>query len=135
MAFVPNFLNLLLTLATPSLLVFLLTLTGTTALSVGATNISATLNDTRAFPLDPGFDIRSVAAVAKALSSHSWETGTASEALLEQYTTDISVFGRSPFPIPFLNTSDIPALVYAKQWLMLNTNPSSPQGFSGATHE
>jgi hypothetical protein len=131
MAFIPNFLNLL-TLATSSLLVILLTLAGTT-LSVGATNISATLNDTRAFPLDPGFDIRSVAALAKALPSHSWETGTASEALLELYNPDISVFGRSPFPIPFVNTSDIPALVYAKQWLIINTKPSSPQGLSGGS--
>jgi hypothetical protein len=113
-----------------SLLVFLF---AGTALFVGATHVPATLNDARAFHLDPGFDIRSVATAAKDLPSQSWETGTASEALLELYNPSISVFGHSPFPIPFVNTSDIPALVYAKQWLDINTNVSAPQGLSGGS--
>jgi hypothetical protein len=116
--------------ATSSLFVFLFT---RTRLSVGAANVPATLTDTKAFLFHPGFDIRSVAAVAKALPSHSWETGTASEALLELYNPHISVFGHSPFPIPVVRTSDIPALVYAKQWLDINTDPSMPQGLSGGS--
>ncbi|KAF7330760.1 Unsaturated rhamnogalacturonyl hydrolase YesR [Mycena venus] len=37
------------------------------------------------FPFSPGFDIALVASVAQALPSHSWEFGTASEALLELF--------------------------------------------------
>ncbi len=46
------------------------------------------------------------------LASHSWEFGTASEALLELYTPELSVFG-TPFPIPKNPSS--PALDYAKR--------------------
>ena len=35
------------------------------------------------YPYNPGFDIETVAATAKALPSHSWEYGSACEALLE----------------------------------------------------
>ncbi|KAJ7680624.1 hypothetical protein DFH06DRAFT_1163726 [Mycena polygramma] len=65
------------------------------------------------FPLDPGFNISAVAAIAKSLPSHSWEFGTATEALLEVYSPLLSVFGPTPFPVHSVPTSEAPALAYA----------------------
>jgi hypothetical protein len=77
------------------------------------TATAASLPPPQAFPFDPGFDIQSVAALAKALPSHSWEFGTASEALLELYDPAYSVFGDKPFPVPTLTASDSVSLAYA----------------------
>ena len=74
---------------------------------------AASLHRSQAFPFDPGFDIESVAAVAMVLPSHSWEFGTASEALLELCDPSYSVFGDQPFPVPTLSARDIPSLAYA----------------------
>ncbi|KAJ7248982.1 hypothetical protein C8J57DRAFT_1475386 [Mycena rebaudengoi] len=42
------------------------------------------------YPFNPGFNISAVADVAKALPKHSWEYGTAVEALLEIYSPHLS---------------------------------------------
>ncbi len=66
------------------------------------------------FALSPGFDIASVTALAESLPSHSWEFGTASEALLELYNPEISVYGLSPLSAQHYSPSSVKALSYAK---------------------
>lgn len=66
------------------------------------------------FALSPGFDIASVTALAESLPSHSWEFGTASEALLELYNPEISVYGPSPLFAQRYPPSSVKALSYAK---------------------
>lgn len=86
------------------------------------------------FPFSPGFDVESVAAVAKSLPSHSWEYGTASEALLELYNPNLSVFGSSPFPFsPKVDTTTVPALLYAKSNIVIGTPPNGLSDGDGAT--
>ncbi|KAJ7624595.1 hypothetical protein FB45DRAFT_1060853 [Roridomyces roridus] len=74
-------------------------------------------------PFDPGFDISSVIALAQQLPSHSWEYGTAAEMLLELQSTNISVYGSNPFPVPTLDPSTVPAMAYAE--------PRTPIGAHG----
>ncbi|CAA7268314.1 unnamed protein product [Cyclocybe aegerita] len=74
--------------------------------------ISATIAEFNAFPFSPGFDIKKVAAQAVALPTHSWEYGTTTQALLELYNPELSVFGQSPFPVPSVDVNDIRALGY-----------------------
>ncbi|KAJ7187939.1 hypothetical protein C8R46DRAFT_874772, partial [Mycena filopes] len=62
---------------------------------------------------DPGFNISAVFQIAQALPSHSWEFGTATEALLEVESPLLSVFGVKPFPVPPVDPSTIPSLAYA----------------------
>ena len=69
--------------------------------------------------LNSGFDVYSAAQVMMDKSAHSWEWGTAAQALLELYTSEVSVFGSNPFPngkIPSVS-ADILALSYAKQFI------------------
>ncbi|KAJ7346965.1 hypothetical protein DFH08DRAFT_206749 [Mycena albidolilacea] len=66
------------------------------------------------FGLNPGFNISSVATIAQALPSHSWEFGTATQALLELYSPLLSVFGPTPFPVQTLSPSDVLGLAYAQ---------------------
>ncbi|KAF7361603.1 hypothetical protein MVEN_00503500 [Mycena venus] len=66
------------------------------------------------FSLNPGFNISAVATIAKDLPTHSWEFGTATEALLEVYSPLLSVFGPTPFPVQSLSPSDVPGLAYAQ---------------------
>ncbi|KAF9258006.1 Six-hairpin glycosidase [Marasmius fiardii PR-910] len=77
-----------------------------------------------AFPFDPGFDIESVASLAETLPTHSWEYGTAAEALLELYNPDASVFGRKPFPVPTLDRNDTPSLAFAESRITIGTPPN-----------
>lgn len=72
--------------------------------------------------LNPGFNISAVAALAQVLPTHSWEYGTATEALLETKSSNLSVFGASPFPVPTLDPSSIPALVYGASHLVIGIN-------------
>lgn len=59
--------------------------------------------------------------IAKA--SHSWEFGTAAEALLELYNNELSVFGSNPFPNGKIPSADpaIFALSYAKQFIDIDS--------------
>ncbi|KAJ6498986.1 hypothetical protein C8R45DRAFT_99808 [Mycena sanguinolenta] len=80
------------------------------------------------FTLNPGFDISTVASIAKALPSHSWEFGTATEALLEVYSPLLSVFGPTPFPVQALSPSGVPSLAYAQ------TKIPQPFGVNGLSN-
>ncbi|PVH68889.1 Six-hairpin glycosidase [Cadophora sp. DSE1049] len=69
--------------------------------------------------INSGFDVYSAAQVMMDKSSHSWEWGTAAEALLELYNNEISVFSSNPFPngrIPSVSPNTL-ALSYAKQFI------------------
>lgn len=70
-----------------------------------------------------GYDVYKVADQARALSSHSWEFGTAAEAFLELYNPEYSVFGDLPFPANGLPTPDpsIYSLKYAKPHISTNS--------------
>ncbi len=72
-----------------------------------------------ALALDAGYDVYSAAQSMMRLASHSWEWGTAPEALLEPYNPELSVFGANPFPggrVPQADPSII-SLEYAKQFI------------------
>ncbi|KAI5464403.1 Six-hairpin glycosidase-like protein [Mariannaea sp. PMI_226] len=76
-------------------------------------SVAATAN------IDSGFDPFWAAQVMVDLSSHSWEWGTAAEALLELYDNELSVFGPDPFPggkVPAPGPG-VSALLYAKQFI------------------
>ncbi|KAJ8073391.1 hypothetical protein PM082_011666 [Marasmius tenuissimus] len=77
-----------------------------------------------AFPFNPGFNIEKVAALAEQLPTHSWEYGSAAEALLELYNPDISVFGSSPFPVPAIPKSEIRSLQYADDRITIGVPPN-----------
>ncbi|KAB8342746.1 hypothetical protein FH972_022344 [Carpinus fangiana] len=66
--------------------------------------------------VDAGFDVQKVMDRATSLSSHSWEYGTAAEALLELSNSEFSVFSSSAFPDGKLPNPDpsIASLSYAK---------------------
>ncbi|KAK7034656.1 hypothetical protein VNI00_012298 [Paramarasmius palmivorus] len=81
------------------------------------------------FPFNPGFDIRSVTALAESLPSHSWEFGTAAEALLELYNASFSVFSpchRDSAPVPDIQapTKTVRALSYANQNIVIGAPPN-----------
>jgi hypothetical protein len=80
-----------------------------------------------------GYDVFTSAQVMVDLAGQSWEWGTAAEALLELYNSELSVFGANPFPngrIP-LADSNIFALSYAQQFISLGTQTLVPSD-SGA---
>ncbi|KAL6792273.1 hypothetical protein GGI42DRAFT_177454 [Trichoderma sp. SZMC 28013] len=73
--------------------------------------------------VDAGFDAYAASQVMVDKASHSWEWGTAAEALLELYNPELSVFGSNPFPngeIPQADPSTT-ALAYAKQFINRNS--------------
>lgn len=88
---------------------------------------------TEPFPYSPGFDIEKVAAIAKGLPSHSWEYGSACEALLELYNPEYSVFGDNAFPTMIRNSDKVPALAYAKDKITLGKAPNTFADGDGAT--
>ncbi|KAJ7480229.1 hypothetical protein B0H11DRAFT_2025343 [Mycena galericulata] len=85
-----------------------------------------------ATPFDPGFNISAVATIAEELPSHSWEYGTATEALLELRSSEFSVFGSNPFPVPTLDPSSIPALSYAASRIVIGTGANGLSNGDGA---
>ncbi|KDR72670.1 hypothetical protein GALMADRAFT_142965 [Galerina marginata CBS 339.88] len=94
--------------------------------------ISAALANFNAFPFTPGFDIKKVAQQAQALPSHSWEFGTAAEALLELYNPQLSVFGAKPFPVPTVDPNTIRALDYAASKVDWGTGYAALSAGNGA---
>lgn len=79
------------------------------------------------FPLDPGFPVQQVVETALNISTHSWEFGTATEALLELYNPELSVFGDSPFEAEqtAFSQSTLPrALAYAAEKIVFGTGPN-----------
>ncbi|KAJ3506874.1 hypothetical protein NLJ89_g6628 [Agrocybe chaxingu] len=87
-----------------------------------------------AFPFSPGFDIEAVTEKAVSLPSHSWEYGTATEALLELYDAEHSVFGR-PFPIPTIQPQDSRSLTYAKEKIVIGTGANALSDGDGAVSD
>ncbi|KAI0441740.1 hypothetical protein F4803DRAFT_521956 [Xylaria telfairii] len=58
------------------------------------------------------------------LATHSWEFGSFSEALLEWYDPDLSVFSASPFPddkIPVVQVDQVESLSYALPHIWTNS--------------
>lgn len=94
--------------------------------------VYATIGDSQAFPYDPGFNVRAVASQAKFIPSHSWEFGTAAEALLELYDPQYSVFGSRPFPVPTLRKGDIAALEYADEKITIGQGANALASGDGA---
>lgn len=85
-------------------------------------------------PFSPGFNISAVLTLATLLPSHSWEFGTASEALLELYSPSLSVFSSSS--APFHGSPPeyaVPALKYAKSKIVLGTGANGLSDGDGAT--
>jgi hypothetical protein len=81
--------------------------------------LSSTVN---AAEVDAGYDPYAAAQEMINKALHSWEWGTAAEALLELYDPGLSVFSSNPFPggkIPNADPGTF-ALRYAKQYI--NTN-------------
>ncbi|EME82195.1 uncharacterized protein MYCFIDRAFT_211568 [Pseudocercospora fijiensis CIRAD86] len=75
--------------------------------------------------LDVGFNPRIVANQAMQLSNHSWEYGTAAEALLELYNPGLSVFSSHAFPDgrpPKPDPNNVEALSYARKHIRLDNN-------------
>ncbi|KAJ7762982.1 hypothetical protein B0H16DRAFT_1718816 [Mycena metata] len=93
---------------------------------------SALTHATTPTPFDPGFNITSVAAIAKSLPSHSWEYGTASEALLELDSPLYSVFGPRPFPVQTLSPDTVPSLAYAQSVIVIGTGANGLSNGDGA---
>ena len=63
------------------------------------------------------FNVTEVMQQASMLASHSWEYGTAAEALLELHNPELSVFSQNPFPgnqLPRVDVEKTPALKFAK---------------------
>ncbi|KAH7395410.1 hypothetical protein BKA64DRAFT_624215 [Cadophora sp. MPI-SDFR-AT-0126] len=78
---------------------------------------------TACLDVEAGYNPFSAAQAMIDKSSHSWEWGTAAEALLELYDNQLSVFGSNPFPggkIPSADPSSVFALRYAKQFINVN---------------
>ncbi|KAJ7499299.1 hypothetical protein FB451DRAFT_33620 [Mycena latifolia] len=100
---------------------------------VNAPSILAICNTTfNPFPFSPGFDIALVASVAKTLPSHSWEFGTASEALLELYTPHLSVFWPTAFPVPTIPKECVESLEYAASKIVIGTGANGLSDGDGA---
>ncbi|KAJ6437243.1 FAD-binding, type 2 [Purpureocillium lavendulum] len=74
--------------------------------------------------VNAGFNAYEAAQVMVEKASHSWEWGTAAEALLELYNPDLSVFGPNPFPggnVPKADPGTL-ALSYARQFINRNSD-------------
>jgi hypothetical protein len=73
--------------------------------------------------VNAGFDVFTAAQAMINKASHSWEWGTAAEALLELYNNELSVFGPNPFPNGNIPVADpgIFALTYAKPFINRNS--------------
>ncbi|KAG7086885.1 hypothetical protein E1B28_002805 [Marasmius oreades] len=89
------------------------------------------------FPFNPGFNIQKVSSQASILPSHSWEYGTASEALLELYNRSLSVFGCNPFPPgpgpeSLASGGGVPGLEYASQKIVIGDPPNGLADGDGA---
>lgn len=85
-----------------------------------------------AIPFSPGFNVSAVLEYAVSLPSHSWEYGTATQALLELFDAPHSVFGASPFPVPRLNPNSTPSLAYAKEKIVIGVPPNGLSDGDGA---
>lgn len=97
-----------------------------------ASQVQAASKPSAAIPFSPGFDIEAVVAQAVSLPSHSWEFGTASEALLELFDGPISVYGAHPFPVPKVAPAKSQSLTYAQSKIVIGTPPNGLSDGDGA---
>ena len=76
------------------------------------------------FCVAAGYDIAAVIEQSKRLATHSWEYGTAAEALLEIYNPKLAVFDPKSLPdghLPHVkDVADVPSLAYARQFIELD---------------
>jgi hypothetical protein len=86
--------------------------------------VSLLASHTLGTDVDVGYNVYTAAQAMVNLASHSWEYGTAAEALLELYNPELSVFGSNPFPNGKIPTADPStfALEYARQFIELHGN-------------
>lgn len=80
-------------------------------LAMGSVNTAVVKRD-----VNPGYDVQKVRQQMINLAAHSWEWGTAAQALLELDSPALSVFG-NPFPVPSNPSST--ALDYARKHIYL----------------
>ncbi|KAF9477342.1 hypothetical protein BDN70DRAFT_810886 [Pholiota conissans] len=95
-------------------------------------SLGSSASSSSAVPFSPGFDIESVISLAVSLPSHSWEFGTASEALLELYDASHAVYGAHPFPVPTLLPKNTPSLAYAQEKIVIGDPPNGLSDGDGA---
>ncbi|KAJ6541211.1 hypothetical protein DFH09DRAFT_51419 [Mycena vulgaris] len=95
---------------------------------VGALLLNLTAAGFVTAPFNPGFNINAVATRARALPTHSWEYGTAAQAILELESPLLSVFGPTPFPVVPLPSDLVPSLAYAASKITVGTNGLSNGG-------
>lgn len=92
-------------------------------------------NQDAAIPFSPGFPVQKVVDLAQAISTHSWEFGTATEALLELYDPGLSIFGDSPFKAAenLGNGQSLPrGVAYAREKIVLGTGANALSDGDGA---
>lgn len=68
--------------------------------------------------------VGNVITQARLLATHSWEYGTLSEALLEWYNPEASVYSSNAFPqgkIPTLQVNRVESLSYAQEHIRINS--------------
>ncbi|KAF8198643.1 hypothetical protein BJ912DRAFT_845665 [Pholiota molesta] len=94
--------------------------------------LSTSSSSSDAIPFSPGFDINSVITLAVSLPSHSWEFGTATEALLELYDAPHAVYGAHPFPVPTIQPQNSPSLTYAQDKIVIGVPPNGLSDGDGA---
>ena len=94
--------------------------------AIGA--ISLGFSDLSAIPFTPRFSIPTVINATSPLPASSWEFGTFTEALLELYDPQVSVFGDRPFPVPTLQRSRVHALSYLAPHVQLATGYAALTG-------
>ena len=83
--------------------------------------------------VNAGYNVTAAADAMTQLASHSWEWGTAAEALLELYNPELSVFGANPFPngrVPAADPGTV-ALAYAQQFIQTGQQTLVPDGAVG----
>lgn len=99
-------------------------------------DISARSSSSDCCSLNIGYDPVKAADQPKRLSTHSWEYGTAAEALLELYNPELSVFSPNAFPndkAPKVDVDSFPALCYARRFIELDRPNGTLIDGDGAT--
>jgi len=93
-------------------------------------------SEENAIPFSPGYSVQNVVDLAQAISTHSWEFGTATEALLELYDSDLAIFGDHPFEAAKAlekSSENLPkGLEYAEEKIVIGTGPNVLSDGDGA---
>lgn len=83
--------------------------------------------------VNSGFNVNTAADVMMSHSQHSWEWGTAAQALLELDNNDLSVFGDNPFPNGRIPSADpnIRSLSWVKPHINRNSQVLADNSAAG----